>query len=62
MTARQKFWLKVVLAVTFPLWVIPVIALAAVIWGAAGIGMIVWELVSSIVDPPSRHGNGKRSP
>lgn len=46
MTAQQKFWLKVALAVTFPLWFIPAIALS----GVALIAHLAWEMVSALVD------------
>ena len=46
MTARQKFWLKVVLTVTLPAWIIPFLALAFV----GGILALLWVSVSDMVD------------
>ena len=46
MNARQKFWLKVVATVTFPVWIIPGLAL-----GTIGLILaLVWEFVSDAVD------------
>lgn len=50
MTTRQKFWLKVVLAVTFPLWVVP-----TVIAGSMYLfGCLIWMAVDDIVESKSR--------
>lgn len=53
MTARQKFWLKVVLAVTSPLWVLPVGMMGAVFV----FGLVCWETASDLVEPSRRHGD-----
>ena len=46
MNTRQKFWLKVVATVTFPVWIIPGFVL-----GAIGLTLaLVWEFVSDAVD------------
>ena len=54
MTDRQKFWLKVVLAVTFPLWALPALIAAAMFV----LGLCVWECVSDIVEPRKSCGLG----
>jgi len=54
MTARQKFWLKVVLAVTFPLWVMPA-SIGLIVFM---LGLLTWEMVSAIVEPRKCHGRG----
>lgn len=53
MTTRQKFWLKVVLAVTFPAWCIPAVVVCAV-WL---VGLVVWEMVSDVVDGRAQIGD-----
>lgn len=46
MTARQKFWLKVVVAVTFPLWIAPAVAIGA----AVLLYSLIWASVSYAID------------
>ena len=55
MTDRQKFWLKVVLTVTFPLWVVP-FAIAVLVFG---FGFCIWSAISDMVDPPEGMGPGR---
>jgi len=45
-TDRQKFWLKVVLTVTFPVWFAPFVMIGAV-------GFCAWRIVSALVDDPT---------
>ena len=54
MTDRQKFWLKVVLAVTLPLWMLP----AIVVGVALMIGGLFWDAADSIVEPRKSSGRG----
>ena len=54
MTARQKFWLKVVLAVTCPAWILPFIACAFV----AALACMIWEGAGVIVESRKSHGLG----
>ena len=49
---RTRFWLKVVLTATFPVWVVP----AAVVAAVSVVFMMAWECISDMVDPA-----GKRS-
>lgn len=53
MTARQKFWLKVVLAVTFPAWCIPAMIAGAVYL----IVVLVWQMASDLVDGSGQLGD-----
>ena len=53
MTTRQKFWLKVLLAVTFPAWCIPAMMAGAVYL----VGLCMWEMASDIVDGGDRLGD-----
>ena len=54
MTDRQKFWLKVLLAVTMPLWMLP-----AMVAGVAYLLFrVVWDCVSDIVEPRKSRGLG----
>lgn len=46
MNARTKFWLKVALTVTFPVWVLPAVAISA----AVLILYFVWGAASCLVD------------
>lgn len=55
---NKKLALKILLFVTFPVWVTVLIVLAII---ATALGMI-WEGVTSIVDPPPRYMSGKRAP
>lgn len=56
--SRLRLALKIVLAVTLPLWILPL--MAAVLFGL--IGCMFWDAVSDIVDglPPSRGRGGGR--
>ena len=54
MTTRRKFWLKVVLAVTFPLWMLP----AAIAGAVFVLGLVAWEVASDIVEPRKSCGLG----
>ena len=55
---RLRLALKIVLAVTLPLWILPL--MAAVLFGL--IGGLFWDAASDIVDglPPSRGRGGGR--
>lgn len=46
MNERKKFWLKVGLSVTFPLWLIPALLLAF----AGSVAMMIWCSVAELVD------------
>lgn len=46
MKARQKFWLKTVATVTFPLWIAPAVAIGA----AVLIYSLIWTSVSYAID------------
>ena len=50
MTARQKFWLKVAMAATFPVWIIPLF----VLMGSGIVVYLVWLTCSDIVDGSTR--------
>ena len=43
---QTKFWLKVGLSVTFPLWLIPALLLAF----AGSVAMMIWCSVAELVD------------
>lgn len=55
MTDRQKFWLKVALFVTTPVWV--PLGIAALFVGMPF--LILWAMVDEMVDPP-KNGTGPR--
>lgn len=42
MTNRQRFWLKVVLFIALPIWILPIV-LVLVVWG-------IWTEISSHID------------
>lgn len=46
MSARAKLILKIVLAITFPVWVVPALVLFLV-WM---IGLLVWDISSNLVE------------
>ena len=58
MTDRQKFWLRVLMAATVPVWV-PVYCL---LWLIGGIGLMFWEIAGGITDPKPPRCSGKRAP
>lgn len=62
MTDRQKFWLKVLLTVTWPVWLVPFLALYILGGLIAVICVGVWGLVSELLDPPKKYGSCKRFP
>ena len=50
MTARQKFWIKVMLAVTLPLWILPAALVFVIVMGFWIAVEEIWESVSALVD------------
>lgn len=54
MSPRQKFWLKLFLFVTFPVWVLPAIAGSLIFV----MGLLVWAAVGDLVEPSRYSGLG----
>lgn len=51
MTTRQKFWIKVVLTVTLPVWLIPVALMGSIAILGYGAWMLCGDMVDDLTGP-----------
>ena len=51
MTARQKFWLKVVLTATLPAWFLPAILVGSVAMFGYGAWVLCGDMIDAITGP-----------